>query len=165
MDVRSIGDLRQTELLRDLRADLRGVAIDGLAAAHDDVFRLHTDAVDCSGKDLGGGVGIGTAEFTTGNEHRFIRAAGEDLTQHAFCRRGAHGDNHDFAACLILERERRFHCVQVVGVGDGLHGRTVQRAIGVHGNLTGGIGNLLNTNDDFHFTFTSLLISRRGCSR
>ena len=36
--------------------------------------------------------------------------------------------------------------VQVVGVDDGLHGSTIQRTIGIHGHLTGGIGDLLNSN-------------------
>ena len=55
--------------------------------------------------------------------------------------------------------------VQVVGVDDGLHGRTVQSAIGIDGHLTGGIGDLLNSYENFHFPFTSYLTSRPDCWR
>ena len=40
-----------------------------------------------------------------------------------------------------------------VGVDDGLHRGTIQGAVGVHCHLTGGIGNLLHSNKNFHFTF------------
>ena len=42
---------------------------------------------------------------------------------------------------------------KVVGVDDGLHRGTIQGAVGVHCHLTGGIGNLLHSNKNFHFTF------------
>ena len=38
-------------------------------------------------------------------------------------------------------------------VDDGLHGSTIQRTIGIHGHLTGGIGDLLNSNENLHFSF------------
>ena len=36
LDLTGVGDLRQMQLLSDLRADLRGVTVDGLTAAHHD---------------------------------------------------------------------------------------------------------------------------------
>ena len=43
-----------------------------------------------------------------------------------------------------------YYSVQVVRVGDGLHGCTIQGAIGINSNLAGGIRNLLYTNNCFH---------------
>ena len=45
--------------------------------------------------------------------------------------------------------------VQVIGVDDRLHGRTVQRAVRVHCHLAGGIGNLLHSYHNFHNSLTS----------
>ena len=42
------------------------------------------------------------------------------------------------------------------------HGGTVQGTIGIDRHLTGGVGDLLNTNNDFHFEPASYLISRPG---
>ena len=76
-------------------------------------------------------------------------AHGHQLTQHAFCGRGAHGERHDLAAQLVLQSQSGLNGVQVVGVDDGLHGGTIQGAVGVHCHLTGGIGNLLHSNNEF----------------
>ena len=40
-DVGGVGDLRQVQLLSDLGADLSGIAVDGLTAAHHDIVLLN----------------------------------------------------------------------------------------------------------------------------
>ena len=140
------------QLLGDLGADLGGIAVDGLTAAEDDVLGADADLVDGSGQDLGGGEGVGTAELTGGNQHAAVSAAGHQLTQHALCRRRAHGDDDDFAAGLILQLQGSLDGVQVVGVGDGGHGSTVHGAVSLDSNLALRIGNLFDTNDCFHCT-------------
>ena len=153
LDLTCIGDLGQVQLLGDLGTHLGGIAVDGLAAGQDDVFLVHTVGVDAGSDDLGGCVSIGTAELTGGDEHALIHAHGHQLTQHAFCGRGTHGESHHLAAQLVLQSQGGLYGVQVIGVDDGLHGRTVQGTIGVHCHLTGGIGNLLYCYKNLHFTF------------
>ena len=138
------------QLLSDLRADLCGIAINCLTAAEHNILGTDADLVDGSSQDLAGCKGIGTAELTAGNQNSLVRAAGQQLTQHAFGRRGTHGDHNDFAAGGILELQSSLQSVQVIGVGDGSHGCTIQGSIGLDGDLAGGIRNLLYTNNCFH---------------
>ena len=150
LDLLCIRDNWKSKVLSDLRTNLSCITIDSLTAAEDDVVVIETDGVERGGKDLGGGVSIGTAELTGGNEIAIISAHGHQLAQHAFCRRGTHGDDDDFAAGLIFQLQGSLNGVQVVGVGDGCHGGTVQRTVRLDGHLTGGIRNLLYTNNCFH---------------
>ena len=139
------------QLLSDLGADLSGIAIDGLTAGQNDVVLIHTVGVDAGGDDLGGGVSIGAAELTGGNQDTLVHAHGHQLTQHTLGGRGTHSEGHDLAAQLVLQGQSGLDGVHIIGVDDGLHGRTVQSTIGVHSHLTGGIGNLLHSNNNFHF--------------
>ena len=161
LHIGGVGDLGQVQLLSDLRTDLSGITIDSLTAAEDDVVVIETDGVESGGKDLGGGVSIGTAELTGRNEIAVISAHGHQLAQHTFCRRGTHGDDGDLAAQLILELESGLNGVHIIGVDDGLHGSAVQGTIGIDGNLTGGIGDLLNANKNLHYIFTSFFSSHQ----
>lgn len=54
------------------------------------------------------------------------------------------------AAGLVLQLQSGLQSVQVIGVGDGCHRGTVQSTIRLDSHLTGGIRNLLYTNDCFH---------------
>ena len=154
------------QLLSDLGADLSGIAVDGLTAGQNDVVLLHAVGVDGGGDDLGGGVGIGAAELAGGDQDALVHAHGHQLTQHALGGRGTHGERHDLAAQLVLQSQSGLDGVQVIGVDDGLHGRTVQSTIGIHGHLTGGIGDLLYTvTIIFILPYTSYLISRPDCWR
>ena len=149
-DLAGIGDLGQMQLLSDLGAHLGGITVDGLTAGQDDVILVHAVGVDAGGDDLGGSVSIGAAELTGGDEDALVHAHGHQITEHAFCGRGTHGEGHHLAAQLVLQGQSSLNGVQVIGVDDGLHGRTVQGAIGVHCHLTGGIGNLLYCYKNFH---------------
>ena len=159
LDLAGIGDLGQMQLFSDLGTNLSGIAVDGLTASQDDIVSLDTVGVDGGGDDLGGGVGVGTAELAGGHQYAFVHAHGHQLTQHAFCGRRAHGESDDLAAQLVLQGQGSLDGVQVVGVDDGLHGSTIQRTIGIHGHLTGGIGDLLNSDKNLHISRTSLLTS------
>ena len=63
----------------------------------------NTDLVDGSSQDLAGCEGIGTAELTARDQNSLISAAGQQLTQHALCRRGTHGDDNDLAGRQELQ--------------------------------------------------------------
>ena len=141
------------QLLSDLGTHLSGIAVDSLTAGQDDVVILHAVGVDTGSDDLGGCISIGAAELTSGDQYALIHAHGHQLTQHAFCGRRTHGESHDLAAQLILQGQSSLNGIQVIGVDDGLHGSAVQSTIGVHSHLTGGIGNLLNSYKNLHFTF------------
>ena len=153
------------QLFSDLGTDLRSVAVDCLTAAEDDVIVVETDGIERGGEDLRRGICIGTAEFTTGNQITVICAHSHQLAQHAFCGRRTHGDDRDLAAQLILELESGLNGVHIIGVDDGLHGSAVQGTVGIDGDLTGGIGDLLYANENLHFFFTSLLSSHRDTWR
>ena len=153
------------QLLSDLGTHLCGITVDGLTASQDDVVLLDAVGIDSGSDDLGGSVGIGTAELTGGDQNTLVHAHGHQLTQHTLCGRRTHGERHDLAAQLVLQGQGGLDGVQIVGVDDGLHGRTVQSAIGIDGHLTGGIGDLLNSYENFHFPFTSYLTSRPDCWR
>jgi len=56
------------QLFRDLRTDLRGVAVDRLTSRKDDVLGLDAVGVDRSRDDLAGRVGVGAAELARGDE-------------------------------------------------------------------------------------------------
>ena len=50
---------------------------------------------------------------------------------------------------------------QVAGVDDGLHGSAIQRTIGIHGHLTGGIGDLLDSDKkSSYFSYLLAYFSR-----
>ena len=134
------------QFLSDLGTHLSGIAVDGLTASQDDIVLLNAVGIDGGGNDLGGSVGVGAAELTGGDQNAFVHAHGHQLTQHALGGRRTHGERHDLAAQLVLQSQSGLDSVQVIGVDDGLHGRTIQRTIGIHGHLTGGIGDLLNSN-------------------
>ena len=138
------------QLFSNLGADLCGITIDCLTAAEHNILRANADLVDGSSQDLAGCKCIGTAELAAGDQNSLISAAGQQLTQHALCRRGTHGDNNDLAAGGVLQLQGGLQSVQVIRVGDGSHRCTVQSAIGLDGHLAGGIRNLLYTNNCFH---------------
>ena len=57
------------QLLSDLGTHLSGITVDGLTASQDDVVLLNAVGIDGGGDDLGGSVGIGTAELTGGDQN------------------------------------------------------------------------------------------------
>ena len=144
------------QLLSDLGADLSGITIDSLTTAHHNIVFLNTQSAQSGSQDLGGSVGIGTAELAGGNQHALVSAHGHQLPEHTGGGRGAHGDNGDFAAGGILQLQGGLNGVHIIGVGDGLHGSTVQSAVGIDSHLAGGIGYLLDTNINLHFNLPSL---------
>ena len=150
LDFGGVGDLGQMELFGNLRANLGRVAVDGLPSAEDHVILFHADGVDGGGDNLAGGVGVGTAELAGGDKIRLIRAHGQRFPEHSGGGGGAHGDDDHFAARLVLDFQGGFQRVHVVGVGDGLHGGAVQGSVLIDGDFAGGIGNLLDGNNDFH---------------
>ena len=143
------------QLLGDLGTHLGRVAVDGLTAAQHDVVGLHAHLVDGSGQDLRGGVCIGAAELTGGHQNRLIGAHSQSFPQHTGSGGGAHGHHDDLAAGGVLDLQGGLQSVHIIGVRNGLHGRTVQSAVRIHRHLAGGIGNLLDTNNDLHVVSSS----------
>ena len=144
------------QLLSDLGTHLSGITVDGLTASQDDIVLLDAVGIDSGGNDLGGSVGVGTAELTGGDQNAFVHAHGHQLTQHALGGRRTHGERHDLAAQLILQSQSGLDSVQVIGVDDGLHGRTIQRTIGIDSDFAAGVGNLLYGNQNLHCLFPPL---------
>ena len=161
-DAGRIGDLGDAQLLGDLGTDLSGIAVDGLTAAEDDVAFAETVGLDAGGDDLAGGEGIGTAELTAGDQDGLVGAHGQQLMDHGGGSRRTHDDDDDLGIRnLIAEGQSSLDGVQVVGVGDGGHGGTVQSAVFLDGHLAGGVGNLLDANENIHVLFLLLTSAAR----
>ena len=158
-DLTGIGHLGQMQLLGDLGTHLSGIAVDGLTAGQNDVVILNAVSINSSSNDLGSGISVGAAELAGGNQNALVNAHSHQLTQHTFCGRRTHGESHDLAAQLILHGQSGLYGVHIIGVDNGLHGSAVQGTIGIHGHLTGGIGDLLDCDKNLHFPVTSLLTS------
>ena len=69
--------------------------------------------------------------------------ADEIATADAYC--------EEYKAFLVLQLQRRFHGVLVVGVRNDGHGGPVQGAVVVDGDFSGGVRDLLYANKNLHF--------------
>ena len=75
LDTGNVGNLRDVQLLSDLRTNLSGITVDSLTAAEYDVVLLQANLLNSSSQDLGSSKGIGTAELTSGNQNAFVSTA------------------------------------------------------------------------------------------
>ena len=151
-----IADLGDVKLLRDLRTHLGGVAVDGLAAGDDQV---EADFTQCGGEDGGGGIGVGAAELPGGEEVRLVRAHGQRLPQGDVRLGRTHTDDGHRSAHLLPELERGLQAGLVVMVDDGGNA-LADEGIGLRVQLhLGGIGDLLDTNNNLHSSALPFLTS------
>ena len=130
-DVFGVGDLREAELLSDLRTHLGGVAVDGLAAAEDDV--VVTDFLDSLSQRIRCGEGVGTTEDTVSEDNAGVgatidcftndfRGAGQSHSEHSHCRTGV----------SVFDAEGLLEGVEVFRVEDSGQGGAVDGAILLH---------------------------------
>ena len=147
-DAADAGDLRQAELLGDLRADLGGVAVDRLAAAEHEVGGA--ELLDRAGERVARGQRVGAGERPVGEQDDLVGAAVQRLAQHLGRGRRAHGEHGHAAAVAVLEAQRLFEGVQVFGVEDRRQRRPVDGAVVFHGlaGHVGGVRDLLDQDDD-----------------
>ncbi len=139
-----VGDLRDAELLRRLRADLGRVAVDGLAPGQDEV--VAADLLDRLLEGEGGGQGVGSGEPAIGQQDHPVRPAPERLAQDVGRLRRAHRDHGDRPAVIVPDLERHLEGVQVLRVEDGRQRVAVHRAVFGH-HLAGDVvrvGHLLD---------------------
>src|SRR5450759_1273044 len=129
-DVLGVGDLRDAELLGRLRADLGGVAVDGLAAAQDEVEL--TELLDSALEDVGGGEGVRTGELAVRQQDDFVGSAEEAVAQDVGGLGRSHRDHGDRAAGPVLDLERHLKGVEVLGIEDRGQGATVHGAVFGH---------------------------------
>ena len=118
--------MRQVEERRHLRSNRGVLLIDGQLPAENQVGRL---AMAGGGQSPGGPQGIGLVESRVPDEHGTIDAESEaGLPQHfcGFVRPGADGNN--LSAEFLFQVEGRLHGVLVVGAGEQLDIRRVNRA-------------------------------------
>ena len=142
-EIRQIRDGGEIEFFRDLRADLRRVAVDGLPAAEDHVGLEGGDGL---GENVARRERVGARRLAVGDENRLFGAARERLAEDGRRRGEPHRDHRHFAAVALLDGERRLEGVLVLGVEDRGQRRAVDGAVGLHG-LAGhllGVRNLLD---------------------
>ena len=109
-------------MLRDLGADLGGVAVDGLLAAEDDVklaFQL-LHLLDGLADDVAGGQGVGTTKGPVADQIRLVGRDSQGLLQHGLRLLGTHGEHHDLGGGVgILDPGRGFQGIAVKRIQDG----------------------------------------------
>ena len=130
IELLDVGDLRHAELLGQLRADLGGVAVDGLPAAEDDV---RVELADRAGQDVAGGQRVAGGRPAVGDQDGPVGPADRATPQHVAGRRQAHRDDGHRAAEAVADLQRHLQGVEVLGVEDRRQGGPVDRAVVLHG--------------------------------
>ena len=160
-DILRIADVRDIQVLGNLRTDLSRVAVDGLTARDDQIIGQLLDA----GSNRGGsGQRIGTAERSVGDQNGFIGTHSKRLAQRRVGLRRTHGNDRDMSAKLILQAKSSLKASLIVGVNDAGNTVTNQGAgYRIQLNLVC-IRNLLNANYNIQrmsllLGFTAIIIS------
>ena len=144
LDAGHVGHLVQVELLRYLRAYLGRIAVDGLAAANDDVG--HADLADGHGERIARSQRVGAGEGAVGQQVAVIGSAVESFADDFSGAGRAHGQDADRrAGMLLLKAQGLFERIEVFGVKDRRQSCAVDRPFGGHGVLAhiARIGHLL----------------------
>ena len=145
-----ISNLRQSQLLSHLRAYLCRIAVDGLAAADDDVIIAYLP--DGGGKGVGSGQRIGSGKSAVGQQIAVVGAAVKSFTDNFGCASRSHGqDGYGGARMCIFQPESLLKGIQVFGVEDGGECRAVNGSVGFHGIFpnVACVGNLFCQYNDF----------------
>ena len=124
--------MREVEFFGHLGAYLSGVAVDGLAAAEDDVDLAQLAYGLREG--IGGGQGVGACKAGVAEDEAVVGATGAGVFDNLGGTLRAHGDDGDMAAGhAVFDLQGHLECLEVFGVEDGGQGGTVDGAVGVHG--------------------------------
>ena len=154
LDILGIGDHRDLQMLRDLGANLRGIAVDSLTACDNQVILQIADGA-CNGG--GGSPGIRAAQHPVCHQNALVRTHGNGLTQHVRCLGKPHGKHGYLCTVLVFQTQCRLQASFVIRVHNGQHSASIQSSVGIKLNAALGIRNLLNTNDNLHRIFTPFL--------
>ena len=115
-DLFDVADLRELEFFRNLRPDLGGVAVDGLAAAEDQIDLA--DLLRAAGERIACRKGIGSGERAVGHQNRFIRTAVKRLPENLGGSRHSHRGNHHADAVTVFELQGQFQRIQILRIED-----------------------------------------------
>ena len=138
------------EVFGNLRTDLGGVTVDGLAAGDDEVV---FDDAECAGQCVGGGERVSAGELAVGEEDGAVGTHSHSLAEDGLGLRRSHRDDGDVCAKLVFQLEGHFEAALIVRVHNARHTVANQRArYGVDLDF-GGVRNLLDTNYYFHIYF------------
>ena len=144
-----IGNLRQVEVLGNLRSHLCGVAVDGLTTG-DDKVKIH--CAQSTGNGAGGGKGIGTAKLAVGQQDSAVNAHSQSLAEDGLCLRKTHCDNGHVCTVFVLQLQGIFKTALVVGIhnrGNALADKGTGHGVDLH---LGGIRHLFYANYYVHFS-------------
>ena len=95
------------QLLRNLRPHLGSVPINGLPPAENEALFLHADGINGRRDDLGGGIGVASAELAGGKQDALVHTHGNQFPQHPLRGRRAHGKRNNFASQFVLQGQCR----------------------------------------------------------
>ena len=127
IDLLRKGDLRKIQDFCQLWTYLTGIAVDRLTSTKDQIVFFYL--LYGSGKDVGSRQSIRAGKRPIAQEYRLVNTHGECLPQGVFSLGGAHGQDADVGAGVLLtEGERGLQGVPVVG--DSLRDLQAARRVG-----------------------------------
>ena len=134
-------------MLRNLRTNLCGIAVDSLSATENDVC---AKLLDSSSDDSGCCECIASCECSVGKKECLVSAHSKSLAKSLLCLHGTHCENGYGCTALFLKLESCLDGSLIVRVDDAGNAITLKSVSdGVNLNF-GGVRHLLNTNDYFH---------------
>ena len=148
-----ISYLIQPQFFCYLRAHLRGVAVNGLTTA-DNQIHIGTYVLDGRCQGITGGESVGTGKCAVGKQIATVGTAIHGLAYHLCGTPRAHGQHlNSRAGEFVFQSESLLQCVQVLGIEDGRQCATVHRAFGSHGvgPYVARVGHLLGKYNNFQF--------------
>lgn len=148
-DIFSVCYLRQTEFFSNLRSNLCGVAVNSLSASKNKVYLAHF--FDGLGEGVGGGKGVGSAEYSVSENNAAVRTTENSFTDNFACARKTHCEDVDCRAGIgVLDAERLFKGIEILRVEDGGESGAVDSAVLLHCIFAhvAGIGYLLCEHND-----------------
>ena len=148
-DLLGVGHLRKAEFLGDLRAHLRGVAVDGLTACEDHVG---SDLLQGARKGVRGGQRIRAGEFAARKQVTAVSAAEHRVADDVGGTLRPHRENMDRGTLdAVFQPQGGFQRIEVLGIENGRKRRAVDRPFGGHRVLAhvAGVGHLLGQNKNF----------------
>ena len=149
LELLGVAHLGDVQLLGNLGAHLGGVAVNGLTASDNQV---EADFPQGGGDDGGGGIGVGTAELPCGEEIGLVHTHGQSLPQGPLRLGRTHAQGAHCAAALLPQAQGGFQpglVVVVDNTGHALADQSVGFRVQLH---LGGIGDLLDTYNNFHLS-------------
>jgi hypothetical protein len=119
-----------------------------LFAAKDQVRAAQSTDSSCQG--IGCGPGIGPGKSAVRKENSLVSTESQSFPQSSLCLRRPHGQNNYFPALLLPDPQTFLKGIEIKGIDDTFDPFPLEiMGDGIQPDILG-LGNLFNTDDDFH---------------